>query len=110
MLVQFRLGAQACYTRKYMDPELKRQLEEVHALANDNHRLLRAMRRHQLFGTVVSIVFWLVILITPFYLYQQYLQPLIAKFQATSGSPTSGPLGLPTSADLQKLINSFQKK
>ncbi|HEY4500916.1 MAG TPA: hypothetical protein VJI70_01455, partial [Candidatus Paceibacterota bacterium] len=72
-----------------MDPEIKRQLEEVHALAKDNHRLLRAMRRHQLFGTVVSIVFWLVILITPFYLYQQYLQPLIAKFQATSGSPTS---------------------
>ncbi len=93
-----------------MDPEIKRQLEEIHALAKDNHRLIRAVRRHQLFGIVVSTVFWLVILITPFYIYQQYLQPLVAKFQATPGATTSGPFGLPTSADLQKLINSFQKK
>ena len=91
-----------------MDPEIKRQLEEVHALAKDNHRLLRAMRRHQLFGTIVSVVFWLVILIAPFYLYQQYLQPFVAKFSATTGAPPSGLFGLPTSADIQKLINSFK--
>ncbi|MDO8593305.1 MAG: hypothetical protein Q7R59_00135 [bacterium] len=91
-----------------MDQEIKREMEEIHALAKDNHRLLRAMRRHQLFGTIVSVVFWLVILITPFYLYQQYLQPFIAKFSATTGTPTSGLFGLPTSADLQKLINSFK--
>lgn len=84
-----------------MDPEIKRQLEEIHALAKDNHHLLRAVRRHQLFGIITSIVFWLVILITPFYLYQQYLQPFVAKFQV-SGSPAS--------TDLGKLINSFQKK
>jgi len=92
-----------------MDPEIKREMEEIHALAKDNHRLLRAMRRHQLFGMVVSIVFWLVILITPFYLYQQYLQPFVAKFQTTTtGSPTSGPFGLPSSAEIEKLINSFK--
>lgn len=91
-----------------MDPEIKRQLEEIHALAKDNHRLIRAVRRHQLFGIVTSVVFWLVILAAPFYLYQQYLKPLVAKFQATTGSPTSGPLGLPTTADIEKLINSFK--
>ena len=93
-----------------MDPEMKREMEEIHALAKDNHRLLRAMRRHQLFGTVVSIIFWLVILIAPFYLYQQYLQPLVAKFSATPGAAASGLFNLPSSAELQKLINSFQNK
>ena len=91
-----------------MDPEIKREMEEIHALAKDNHQMLRAMRRHQLFSMVVSIVFWLVLFITPFYLYQQYLQPLIAKFQTTSGSPTSGTFGLPTTAEIEKLINSFK--
>lgn len=91
-----------------MDPELKREMEEIHALAKDNHQMLRAMRRHQLFGTVVSIIFWLVILITPFYLYQQYLQPLVAKFSATPGATTSGLFNLPSSADVQKLLNSFK--
>jgi len=92
----------------YMDPDIKREMEEIHALAKDNHRLLRAMRRHQLFGMLITVVFWLAIIVAPFYLYQQYLQPLVAKFQATTDSPTSGPLGLPTSADIQKLIDSFK--
>lgn len=93
-----------------MEPEIKRELEEVHALAKDNHRLLRAMRRHQLYGTVITIVFWLVILVAPFYLYQQYLQPLVEKFQVTAGSPTSGLFNLPSSADIQKLINAYKVK
>lgn len=91
-----------------MDPEIKRQLEEIHALVRDNHQMLRAIRRHQWYGLITSIVFWLVIFITPFYLYQQYLQPFVSKFQATTGTTTSGPFGFPTSADLQKLINSFK--
>lgn len=93
-----------------MDPELKQQLEEIHALAKDNHQMLRAIRRHQWYGVIGTILFWAVLIITPFYLYQQYLQPFIAKFSATTGAPTTGLFGLPTSADLQKLINSFKAK
>jgi hypothetical protein len=91
-----------------MDPEIKRELEDVHALAKDNHRMLRAMRRHQLFGTIMTIVFWLAVIIAPLYLYQQYLQPLVAKFQAAPGAATSGLFNLPSSSDLQKLINSYE--
>ena len=91
-----------------MDSEIKRQLEEIHALAKDNHRILRAVRRHQLFGIITTIVLWLVVLIAPFYLYQQYLQPLVAKFQATPGATASGFFNLPSSAELQKLINSYK--
>ena len=91
-----------------MDPEIKRQLEEIHALAKDNHQMLRAIRRHQWYGLVTTVIFWLVILIAPLYLYSQYLQPFVSKFQTTTGTSTSGPFGLPTSADIQKLINSFK--
>lgn len=93
-----------------MDQELKRQLEEIHALARDNHRLIRAVRRHQMFGIVMTILFWLVIAIAPFYLYQQYLQPLVEKFSAAPAQTTSGLFGLPTSADVQKLFDLYKNK
>ena len=93
-----------------MDPELKRLLEETHALAKDNHQMLRAIRRHQWYSFITTIVFWAVVLVTPIYLYQQYLQPLISKFSATTGVTTTGPFGLPTFTELGKLINSFEAK
>ncbi len=93
-----------------MDPEIKKLLEETHALAKDNHQMLRAIRRDQWFGFIGRIIIWVIVLALPLYLYQQYVQPLVAKFQATTGSPTSGPFGLPTTADLQKLINSYKAK
>lgn len=84
-------------------------MEEIHALAKDNHRLLRAMRRHQLIGTFGKIIFWLVILGGSAYWYQTYLQPLIAKFSAIGGPSTASELfNLPSSAELQKLINSYR--
>lgn len=91
-----------------MDPEVKRQLEEIHALTKDNHRMLRTIRRHQMIAIIGKIIFWAIMLALPLYFYQQYVQPFVAKFQMSSGIKPSGPFGLPTSADLQKLINSFQ--
>ena len=91
-----------------MDPELKRMLEETRALVKDNHQMLRTIRRHQWYGFIGKIVIWVVALALPLYLYQQYLQPFVAKFSATPGATTSGLFGLPTSADLQKLINSYK--
>ncbi|MDP2604186.1 MAG: hypothetical protein Q8S00_16575 [Deltaproteobacteria bacterium] len=89
-----------------MDPDLKRELTEIHALVKDNHDMLRAIRRHQWWSFITTVVFWLVVLVAPFYLYQQYVQPLVAKFSAPSA--TTGGFSLPTSADVQKLINSFK--
>jgi len=91
-----------------MDPEIKRQLEEIHALVKDNHHLIRSMRRHQLFGIITSVVFWLVILIAPFYLYQQYVQPLVAKFSASPGTTASGLINSISSTDIKKLIDSYK--
>jgi len=92
-----------------MDPELERTLDEIHALAKDNHRMLRAIRRSQWLSFFSTVIIWVVVLALPLYLYQQYLQPIIERISTASGmstSTTSGFLGLPTSAELQKLINS----
>jgi Trk-type K+ transport system membrane component len=92
----------------HMDPEVKWQLNEIHALAKDNHRMLRAIRRDQWLGFIGRIVVWAIVLALPLYLYQQYLQPLVTKFSSVTGFTTSGPFGFPTSAEAQKLLNSFK--
>lgn len=91
-----------------MDPELKKQLEEIHALARDNHQMLRAIRRDQWLGFIGRVIVWIIVLALPLYLYQEYLQPFVENFSAASGVTTSGPFGFPSSADLQKLIDSFK--
>ena len=96
-----------------MDPEIKEQLEEIHALAKDNHRMLRAIRRSQWLSFFNSIVFWIAIVLVPLYLYQQYLEPIVAKISANSGlstTTTSGFLGIPTFNEIGNLINSFEAK
>lgn len=91
-----------------MDPELKQLLEENLMVSKDNNRILRTIRHTQWFGMVGKVVIWLIVLALPLYLYQQYLQPLITKFSVgTSTMPLSGPFGFPTSAEVQKLINSY---
>lgn len=89
-----------------MDPEVKRQFEELHALAKDNHRLLRAVRRHQILETFGKLFIWIVIFAATGYVYLQYLGPLFDKFIHNPSSVSRGVFGLPTSADLQKLIES----
>jgi hypothetical protein len=93
--------------------EMKEMLKEDLALAKDNHRMLRAIRRGQWLGFLGKILFYAIILALPLYLYQQYLQPLVSKFVPSSGvsaTSTTGLFGLPSFADLQKLINSPKPK
>jgi hypothetical protein len=96
-----------------MDPDIKEQLEEIHALAKDNHRMLRAIRRSQWMSFMSTIIIWLVVLALPLYLYQQYLAPIVQKISTTSGlstTTTSGFLGLPSFSNLGNLINSIESK
>ena len=91
-----------------MDPELKRLVEETHALSKDNHRILRSIRRHQLISSFWKVIVWIVVLALSYYFYQAYLAPLAAKFSASGATAPAGLFGLPTTADLQKLINSYK--
>lgn len=90
-----------------MDPqqEIKQQLVEIRALARDTHRLVRAVRRHQLLDTWGKVIFWALVLASSWYGYKVYIEPLIGKFQVGQFNPVSS-LQFPTSADLQKLIES----
>ncbi|MDP1689700.1 MAG: hypothetical protein Q8L52_00625 [bacterium] len=91
-----------------MDPESKQLIEQTHALAKDNHQMLRAIRRDQWLGFIGRVIVWVIVLALPFYLYQQYLQPIISKFSGASAATSTSMFGLPTSIDAQKLINSFK--
>jgi len=88
-----------------MDPEIKRLLEETRALARDNHRMLRAIRREHWLGLIARLIIWAVVILLPLYIYQQYLGPLIKAVVPTTATSTNA-FGLPSSADIQKLINS----
>jgi len=93
-----------------MDPEIERQLEEIHALARDNHRMLRAIRRGQWMSFISTVIIWVVILALPIYLYREYLEPIVSKISEISGmstTTTSGFLGVPAFTDVGNLINSF---
>lgn len=88
-----------------MDPEVKRILDETHALAKENHRILRAIRRDQWLGFVAKVVVWVIVLALPLYFYQQYVQPLLQKMSAPqTGTSSSGNLFLPGINDLRGLL------
>ncbi len=93
-----------------MDPELKRELEELRALTKDNHRMLRAIRRDQIFSFIVKVVIWLGIIAIPLFLYQQYVAPRIEEFQGNPTGATLNLFGLPSSSDFQKLINQYKSQ
>ncbi len=85
---------------------MRRQFEELHALVKDNHRLLRAVRRHQLLETFGKLFIWIIIFAASGYLYLQYLGPIVNKFIENPGATSTGLFGFPSSAELQKLIES----
>jgi hypothetical protein len=91
-----------------MDPELKQELAQIRALVKDNHDMLRAIRRDQWLGFVGRVIVWIVVLGLPLYLYHQYMQPFVSAYTHQAGLSTSGPFGLPTFAEIEKLINSFK--
>lgn len=95
-----------------MDPDLRRELDEIHALVRDNHRMLRSVRRSQILSTVSTVIIWVIVLALPIYLYQQYLAPTIEKISNISGvstTTTTSLFGLPSSEEVQKLINAYHK-
>lgn len=94
-----------------MDPEVRRLLEESIALTKENHRILRAIRRDQWIGFVGKIVFWIIVLVLPVFFYQQYLEPIVSRFSTTTGATMSSQNLFnfsTTSAEIQKLINSYK--
>jgi hypothetical protein len=90
-----------------MDPELKKLIEETHALARENHHLLENVRRHQIIEMFGKWVIYLVLLAVAGYFYAQYLLPLADTYLQAASEAGSGQIVLP-SGELQKLIESYR--
>ena len=91
--------------------ELKKLLEENLAVAKDNNRLLREMRRNAILGLVAKIVIWLVLLGVPLLFLSAYLGPLMDAFtgQSPSGAAIPGGLfGIPSEEQINDLIEQYQ--
>ena len=94
-----------------MDQEFQNLIEETHALAKDNHRILRSIRRSQRISFFSTVLVWVIVLALPLYLYQAYLAPTISKISELSGvstTTTTSLFGLPTSTEVGKVINSIK--
>ena len=80
-----------------MSPAEKEQFIELHGLVKDNHRLLRAVRRHQIIEFYGKWFIYLILLLAGGIFYLQYMQPIASQ------------LLLPGS-EFQKVLQSYQKQ
>lgn len=87
--------------------DISHQLEELHALTRDNHRMLRAIRRDQWFGFFGKIIFWAIMLALPFYLYNEYVAPIVAKVSDVKDSAGEA-VQNPAFIQLQNLVKFFK--
>ncbi len=63
-----------------MDPESKQLLEKTLELEQDNNRMLRSMRRSMIWGRVMNILYWLIIIgisVGAFYFIQPYFDKIM---------------------------------
>ena len=94
-----------------MDPELKRQLEEIHALTRDNHRMLRSVRRHQLLVDFGKATIFLILLFLGAYYYFFSIQPAIERFKVSGVIDIPAALfGLPSSEEVRKFIDEYKAR
>lgn len=66
------------YLYLIMDADIKKLLEQNLQITKNNNRMLRTMRRNAFYGTVIRILFFIIILGVPTYIYFTYLAPLFA--------------------------------
>jgi len=62
-----------------VDPKEKKLLKETAELARENHKLIKKVRRAQLWGRAFRIAYWVIILIATFGAYY-IIQPFVEQF------------------------------
>ncbi len=90
--------------------ELRELLEENIRLAKDNNHMLRSARRAARVGFVGRILFWIVMLGIPTYVYVTYLAPIVSSVVPAggiSGNPILKALGLPSVDSIQKILGTL---
>lgn len=94
-----------------MPPECSEQtiaqlLAENLALAKENNRLLREIRRNALISVCVQALIWLLALGIPLFIIGSYLGPILEAFSGSSAGITPG-VGLPSEDQLRALLNAY---
>lgn len=72
-----------------MTPEERSLLERTHKLAEENNNMLRSIRRSTRFGTIMRVLYWVIILALSFgayYFIQPYLQTMLGAYGQLQGS------------------------
>ncbi|MDD4902499.1 MAG: hypothetical protein PHE24_05185 [Patescibacteria group bacterium] len=87
-----------------MDEDLKQSLEKLTKLSEENHQMLKSIKRHFIWQKIVS-VFYFIIIVGPiiwaiFYL-PPLIKPLISQYQDLLGVNPTGQINL---QDIQKSI------
>ncbi len=89
---------------------MRELLEENLRLAKDNNRMLRSARNSARLGFVGRILFWIVMLGIPTYIYVAYLAPIVSSVVpagGVSGNPILKALGLPSVDSIQKALGAL---
>ncbi len=60
-----------------MDNNIQKLLEQNIRLTKENNHLLRSMRRAAIYGFIGKILFWIIMLGVPAYLYVSYISPIL---------------------------------
>jgi hypothetical protein len=89
-----------------MEEDLKQALEKITKLSEENHAILKSIKRHFLWQRVIGI-FYFVLIVGPiiwsiFYL-PAILKPMISQYQDLLGNGT-GATGQINIQDIQKMI------
>lgn len=64
-------------------PEKDKKLDAIYQMVRNNNKMIRGMKRAAFWGTIFKIVFWVVMLGIPVYLYFTIFQPLLAELLGT---------------------------
>jgi|TARA_Y100000310_G_scaffold296014_1_gene327884 hypothetical protein len=63
-----------------------REFKELLKLTRDNNKLLHKMRRHAIYGNIIRLFYWALILGVPIVIYYYFLQPYLEQvLEAYSG-------------------------
>lgn len=65
----------------YTDADLEELIRRTLKVAEDNNRMLRAMRRDVWVGRVSRVLFWLLLLVGSYVVYYVFLAPYIDQMQ-----------------------------
>jgi hypothetical protein len=86
-------------------------LRQTYQLAKENNKMLHAMRRNAFFGGLFKLIIYAALLLVPFYLYMQYLAPVINQLLNTmnqiQGAGTQAQVQM---TEWQKTFQELQNK